>query len=213
MIDLLQRSSLERTLESVAGVLGGDAELWSAARTGDGDAFSRLFALHRDRVFRHAARMVDSAAEADDVAASAFFELWRKRGSVTLVDGSPLPWLLVVTTNLARNTRRGTARYRAVLDRLPRSLDLEDPADRALERVEHQRGESAVHVAMRQLSPADLNLLVLTALEGLTAQEASAALGLKEGTARSRLSRARARLRTTLTGAHASSLELMREEP
>jgi RNA polymerase sigma factor (sigma-70 family) len=196
----------------VAGVLSEDAELWSAALGGDGAAFTRLFVQHRDRVFRHAARLVDSSADADDVAASAFFELWRRRGSVTLVDGSPVPWLLVATTNLARNARRGTARYRAVLDRLPRSAELDDPAERALDRVERQRGEGAVRVAMRRLSVLDLNLLVLTALEGLTVQEAAAALELKEGTARSRLSRSRARLRTALTGAEANSLALMTEE-
>ena len=208
----MQPFGLERTFLSVVGVSSEDAELWSAALGGDGGAFTRLFIQHRDRVFRHAARLVDSSADADDVAASAFFELWRRRASVTLVDGSPVPWLLAAATNLARNSRRGTARYRAALDRLPRSVDLDDPADHALARVERQRGESALRVAMRRLSTVDLNLLVLTALEGLTVQEASAALGVKESTARSRLSRARARLRTALTDAEADSLALMTEE-
>ena len=187
------------------------ASLWKSALGGDAGAFARLFVQHRDRVFRHAARLVDSAADADDVAATAFFELWRRRADVTLVDGSPVPWLLITATNAARNSRRGTARYRAVLDRLPRSADAEDPAEQALERVRRQRGEGAVHVAMRQLGAVDLNLLVLTALEGLTVQESSVALGLKEGTARSRLSRVRARLRTVLTDDDANTLDLMTE--
>lgn len=189
-----------------------DTKLWGAAVSGDTAAFSRVFVAHRDRVFRHAARLVDSSAEADDVAAAAFFELWRRRDAVTLVGGSPVPWLLATTTNLARNARRGTARYRAVLDRLPRSVDLLDPADRALERVERERDESGIRAAMRCLSPTDLNLLVLTALEGLTVQEASKVLALKEGTARSRLSRARARLRTTLGNRDITSTELVTEE-
>lgn len=166
----------------------------------------------RSRVSGHAARLVDSAADADDVAAAAFFELWRRRSSVTVVQGSPLPWLLVTTTNLARNVRRGTARYRAVLERLPRSEELTDPADRALNRIASERGEGGVRRAMRQLSPVDLNLLVLTTLEGLSVQEASAALGLKEGTGRSRLSRARARLRTALTDDEQTSLALLTKE-
>lgn len=189
-----------------------DAELWRAALGGDGGAFTRLFVQHRDRVFRHAARLVDSPSDADDVAAAAFFELWRRRDTVSVVDGSPLPWLLVTATNLARNVRRGTARYRAVIDRLPRSQELADPAEQALTRVARHRGETGIRIAMRQLSATDLNLLVLTALEGLSVQEASAALGLKEGTGRSRLSRARARLRSALTDDEATSLALMAEE-
>lgn len=208
----MQRAALERTLLDVAGVRSEDAELWSAAAVGDASAFSRVFVAHRDRVFRHAARLVDSAAEADDVAAAAFFELWRRREKVALVDGSPVPWLLATTTNLARNARRGTARYRAVLDRLPRSTDLTDPAERALERVARDRDESGVRTAMRLLPSVDVNLLALTALEGLTVQEASEVLGLKEGTARSRLSRARARLRAVLGDRGFASTALVTEE-
>jgi RNA polymerase sigma factor (sigma-70 family) len=208
----MQRRGTERTSSDVVSILTDDAGLWSAALGGDGGAFTTLFAQHRDRVFRHAARLVDSPADADDVAAAAFFELWRRRDRVTVVDGSPLPWLLVTATNLARNVRRGTARYRAVLDRLPRSEELADPAEQALSRVERDRGESVVRIAMRQLSAIDLNLLMLTALEGLSVQDASAALGLKEGTGRSRLSRTRARLRTALTEDEATSLALMTEE-
>ena len=189
-----------------------DAELWSDALAGDGGAFTRFFVRHRDRVFRHAQRLVDSAADADDVAATAFFELWRQRDSETVVDGSPLEWLLVTTTNVARNVRRGTARYRAVLDRLPRSVVLTDPAEQALTRLARYRGETEVRIAMRQLSAVDLNLLMLTALEGLSVQEASAALGLKEGTGRSRLSRARARLRGALTDDETASVGLTTEE-
>jgi RNA polymerase sigma-70 factor (ECF subfamily) len=208
----VQRDGPDRTLLSVTGALSGDAELWDAASAGDGNAFTRLFVQHRDRVFRHAARMVDSPTDADDVVAAAFFELWRRRERVAVVDGSPVPWLLVTATNLARNVRRGTARYRAVLDRLPRSEEAEDPAEHALSRLARDRDESGVRSAMRQLAPVDLNLLLLTALEGLTVQEASIALGLKEGTGRSRLSRARARLRTALTTDEATALALTTEE-
>ena len=196
----------------MAGVRREDAEWWRAASTGDTTAFTRLFVEHRDRVFRHAARLTDSSAEADDVAAAAFFELWRRRAAITLVDGSPVPWLLATTTNLARNARRGTARYRAVLDRLPRSAGLADPAEQALERVERERDETGVRAAMQRLAPVDLNLLILTALEGFSVQEASAVLALREGTARSRLSRARARLRTALADRGLGAQELMTEE-
>ena len=83
-----------------------DVTLWSRARTGDGEAFGRVFDAHRERVYRHALRLVDTVHEAEDVTAVAFLELWRRRDHVRLVDGSVLPWLLVTAGNVARNQRR-----------------------------------------------------------------------------------------------------------
>ena len=93
---------------------------WAAVLESDGNAFAAVFDLHRDRVYHHALRMTTSVHDAEDVAAAAFFELWRRRRSVHLVNDSVLPWLLVTTTNLARNLTRGLRRYRALLATLPR---------------------------------------------------------------------------------------------
>jgi RNA polymerase sigma factor (sigma-70 family) len=174
--------------------IADETALWSRARSGDGRAFAAVFDAHRDRAFRHALRLVASAHDAEDVVAGAFFELWRKRDAVPVVDGSVLPWLLVTVTNLARNSGRGLRRYRAAIDRLPRSRDLADPAETAEERIARQD----LLTAVRSLGERDAALVLLTALEGLTPTEAAAALGLSPGAARVRLHRARKRLRTHL---------------
>lgn len=171
-----------------------ETELWSRARHGDGRAFAVLFDAHRDRSFRHALRLVDSAHDAEDVVAAAYFELWRRRDAVPLVDGSVLPWLLVTVTNLSRNVGRGRRRHRAAIDRLPRSRDLEDPARTAEERIERDR----LLAIVRGLPARDAALLLLTAVEECTPAEAAAALGIAPGTARVRLHRARARMRARL---------------
>lgn len=67
-----------------------DEALWRSTLVGDGKAFAALFRLHRDRVFRHAARLLESDEDADEVAASAFLALWRRRNAVVLVGGSVL---------------------------------------------------------------------------------------------------------------------------
>jgi RNA polymerase sigma-70 factor (ECF subfamily) len=174
--------------------IADETALWSRARSGDGRAFAAVFDAHRDRAFRHALRLVASAHDAEDVVAGAFFELWRKRDAVPVVDGSVLPWLLVTVTNLARNSGRGLRRYRAAIDRLPRSRDLADPAETAEERIARQD----LLAAVRSLGERDAALVLLTALEGLTPTEAAAALGLSPGAARVRLHRARKRLRAHL---------------
>ena len=61
----------------------------------------------------------DSWPDAEDVAASAFLELFRRRDDVRVVNGSVLPWLLVTASNLARNSARARRRYQEFLARLP----------------------------------------------------------------------------------------------
>lgn len=187
-----------------------EASWWAAACAGDGQAFSRLFALHRDDVFRYARRLLDSASDADDVAAMAFLELWRRRDTVRVVDGSVRPWLLVTAANLARNLRRGARRWRLVLDQLPRNTDAADPADIAVGNISRDRGDTPLGAALRRLHPTDLALLTLTVFEGYTVAEAAVVLGLADVTARSRLSRARARLRHQLRPDQSESLAIPR---
>ncbi|MEJ5946975.1 sigma-70 family RNA polymerase sigma factor [Pseudokineococcus basanitobsidens] len=171
-----------------------DEAWWSAGLRGDADAVGRLFDRHHARVHRHACRLLTSSADAEDVTAAAFFELWRRRRDVRLVNDSVLPWLLVTTTNLARNSARGTRRYRALLERLPRQHHSADAADEVLAGVV----DADVAAALRALRPVDAQLLALVVLEGLPVADAAAAAGLTTGAAKTRLHRARARLRASL---------------
>jgi DNA-directed RNA polymerase specialized sigma24 family protein len=92
---------------------------WEQTCAGDGDAFGRIFDRYRQRLYRHSYRLVPDRADADDVVAIAFFEAWRRRDSARFVDGSILPWLLVIATNSAHNVSRSARRYRALLAKLP----------------------------------------------------------------------------------------------
>ncbi|MCB2174463.1 MAG: sigma-70 family RNA polymerase sigma factor [Actinomycetales bacterium] len=176
---------------------GGDA-LWSRARAGDGEAFGRVFDAHRERVYRHALRLVGTAHEAEDVTAVAFLELWRRRDHVRLVDGSVLPWLLVTAGNVARNQRRATRRYRRFLAALPRPGEAPDAAEPALAGALGM--DPDLREALRTLPAPDLHLLTLVALEDCTIADAAAVLGIGEGAAKTRLHRIRTRLRGQLAG-------------
>jgi RNA polymerase sigma-70 factor (ECF subfamily) len=177
--------------------VASDEALWRLSLDGDGEAFGALFDRHRDRVFRHACRLVDSRQDAEDVAASAFLELWRRRAHVRLVERSVLPWLLVATTNIARNTARGTRRYRQLLDRLPRARDEPDVAETAF--GSHALGVDArLWAALRALNKTDAHLFVLVALESYPVVAAAEQLELSVSAARARLHRVRARLREQL---------------
>lgn len=173
-------------------LLGMDADpgLWERVRAGDELALGALFDRHEARLFRHAARLLTSREDAKDAVTIAFFELWRKRETVRLVDGSPLPWLLTTVSHCARNLERSGRRYRTLLERVPAVRDHVDPV---------VPDESGVLAALKRLSAREQSVLVLSVLEGYPDREVAQVLGIPVGTVKSRLSRAKARLRTELT--------------
>jgi RNA polymerase sigma factor (sigma-70 family) len=113
---------------------------------------------------------------------------------VRLKEGRALPWLLGVATNVLRNRWRAERRHRAALQRLPleRSPDFAAEADG---RLDDERRMRAALRAVAKLPRRERDVLALCGWAGLSYDDAAVALGLPVGTVRSRLSRARARLR------------------
>ena len=173
----------------------GDASDWARVREGDPAALGVLFDRHEARLFRHACRLLTSREDAKDAVTIAFFELWRKRSSVRLVDGSPLPWLLNTVSYAARNLERSGRRYRTLIARAPRP----EPT-----REMFGSDESGVLAALKRLPAREQSVVVLTVLEGYPDHEAAETLGIPVGTVKSRLARARARLRDEMTAMEAS---------
>jgi len=168
-----------------------ETAIWQRLQANEPLAYAELFDLHSTRVYRRALGILGNVHDAEDVTAAAFFELWRKHRGIRPVNGSVLPWLLVTVVNLCRNHVRGLARYRATLNSLPRTERAVDPADIVAETLDGSR----ILATINDLGRVDAALLVLTAVEGYSVAEAAAALGLRPGAARMRLSRARTRVR------------------
>jgi RNA polymerase sigma-70 factor (ECF subfamily) len=170
-----------------------DAADWARVLAGDGEAFGRIFDRRAAQVRRQARRLLDRPADVEDAVAVVFLEAWRRRTAVTVVDGSLLPWLLVTATNVARNIRRGRARYDGLLSRLPAPPPAPDPSAAF--------DEQHLVDAMRALSLADQQVLTLCVLEGWSERDAAAALQVAPGTVKSRLHRAKQRLALRVTRA------------
>lgn len=167
-----------------------DEALWVRVRAGDESALGALFDRHEARLFRHARRLLAAREDAKDAVTIAFFELWRKREAVRLVDGSPLPWLLNTVSNSARNLERSGRRYRALLARTP--VAAHHPAPSASD-------ETGILAALKRLPAREQSVLVLTVLEGYPDRAAAETLGIPVGTVKSRLARAKAKLREEMT--------------
>jgi RNA polymerase sigma factor (sigma-70 family) len=173
-----------------------DEVLWCQVVNGDGDAFGVLFDRHHDRVWRHALKVLSLPHLAEDVTAVVFYEAWRRRVNVQIVNDSILPWLLVTTNNTLRNHVRQQRRYRHFLGQLPPPMDSADIADGIAEADESSFKTSALREAFARLRAQVRDVLTLCVIEGLGAKEAGAAVGIADGTVKSRLHRAKSRLGT-----------------
>ena len=180
-----------------------DAALWLEAVSGTESSFGVVYDRYRRHIFRKAYARVRNVHDAEDVVAMVFLEAWRKRSEVRFVDGSLRPWLLVVTVNVTLNRERTDRRYRRLLSKLPAGEHVPDASTAVHDMIEHQESAADIQVAMTKLSAAEQRIVELCLVEELPLAAAAAALDIPVGTVKSRLHRARKRLRvelgTTLT--------------
>ncbi|MFJ6722313.1 RNA polymerase sigma factor [Streptomyces sp. NPDC091259] len=131
---------------------------------------------------------------AEDVVSLTFLEAWRLRETLDGVT-SHRAWLFGIATNVIRNTRRAARRHREAIARLPPSHAVPDPADAVVSRITDAAQAAAALAVLNRLRRADREVLLLHVWSGLSHEEVATACGVPVGTVRSRLSRARARLR------------------
>ncbi|MFJ8794086.1 RNA polymerase sigma factor [Streptomyces sp. NPDC102462] len=171
-------------------------DLRTRTRAGDPDAFAALFDAYARAVYNHAFRLTADWSVAEDVMSATFLEAWRLRGKVDTEGGSLRPWLLSITTNVARNHCRSNRRYRAAAAAsAAAAADIRDHADEVAGQVDDRRRISATLTALGALKRPEREVLVLCLWEGMEYVDAARTLGIPVGTVRSRLSRARKRLR------------------
>jgi RNA polymerase sigma-70 factor (ECF subfamily) len=172
-----------------------DEQLWSSITAGDETAFGWLFDRYSRAVYNHAFRLTGSWSTAEDVTQATFLVAWRRRGAARLVEGSALPWLLVVATNAVRSEWRSARRWLALLRRLPMERQPDgDLAEEVAARLDDERRMTEILAVVRRLSPAEREAVALCLWSGVSYADAAAVLGISEVAVRSRVSRARSRL-------------------
>lgn len=171
-----------------------DAALWLRSCNGDGDAFGQLFDRHYLEVYRRCLSLTGNVAAAEDLVSAVFLQAWRRRHVVQL-DPSILPWLIGVSTNLAKNHWRATRRYRRLIDQLPPPPSSPDHAEATVDQVDNRARIRQVERTLRTLPEAERVVVRLCAVGGMTQAEAAAVLGIPVGTVKTRLARARDKLR------------------
>ena len=167
----------------------------SAVREQTPEDFGELFKRHSQAIYNFCFRRTGDWTLAEDLTSAVFLEAWRKRTRVDLVSEPPLPWLYGVATNVLRNHARSLRRFRAALERLPAPDPEPDFAEEAGERLTDEHQMRAVLAVVDRLPRREREVLALCVWAELSYGEAAVALDLPIGTVRSRLARARGRLR------------------
>jgi RNA polymerase sigma-70 factor (ECF subfamily) len=173
-----------------------DAELVAAIARGNLEALGDLFERHEPSVRRYLARLGLGPSDADDLVQATFLEVVQAAGRFDL-ERPVRSWLLGIATILVRRRRRTVRRYAARLAawsgiakgrRVPTPDEVFD-GDEAFQRFQR---------AFDRLSPKKREAFVLVTLEGLSGEEAAAALGIPVNTVWTRLHHARQDLRAAL---------------
>ncbi len=184
-----------------------DGELWRRGVDGEPEVFGVLFDRHAKAVYNFVFRRLGSWSEAEDLTSLVFLHAWRRRDDVVLVHDSALPWLLRTADFVVRNERR-RRRFRGLnLTRQVPATDEPDHADRVAARIDDEREANRLRELLRKLPRHEQEIVELCFWSGLDAQSAAVALGVPLGTVKSRLARARKRLRDLSVAVPSDSLE------
>ncbi len=178
-----------------------ETETIKVAQKGNLAAFNRLVMAYQRLAYNVAFRVMGDADAAADATQEAFIKAFRSIGQYR--GGSFKSWLLRIVSNTCydhlrynhRRPREPLTPEEGDADYAPHLLD---PAERPEEAVERKELGDMLQHAINQLPPDQRLILVLSDAEGFSYQEIAETTNLALGTVKSRLSRARVKLREML---------------
>ena len=182
--------SKELTVSPVA-----DEEVARRSCDGDVEAFESLYRQHAARIYTLACRIAGSAEDGEDLLQEIFLQAYRKLGTYK-GDAAIGTWLYRLAVNHCLDYVRGRA---AKMKKLTDTLDGEH-SHQPLAPRETLDARLDLERALERLPDGCREAFVLHDIEGLDHREVGQLLGIAEGTSKSQVFKARARLRTFLEG-------------
>jgi RNA polymerase sigma-70 factor (ECF subfamily) len=169
-----------------------DAEqMLTCARAGDRAAIEALLATHRAMVYRYGRRVCPTMADAEDAVQDALWAATQAIRAFRGAAGGIVSWLFTI---VRRHCYRALARVGTEPAAASSALGATAQATPE-EDVAARQQSAALATALAALDPLHREVILLRDVEGLTAPEAAARLGVSIDAVKSRLHRARARLR------------------
>lgn len=180
-----------------------DAALLTASLA-DAELFALVYDRHAAALYRFAARRLGPEL-AEDAVAEAMLAAFRVRHRYDPARPDARPWLLgILTREISQHRRTERARYRALSRAVVDREGQEGPADRVAAQVAAQSVRGPLAAALAGLNPRDRDVLLLVAWADLSYLEVADVLEIPVGTVRSRLNRARRKVREALPDLHLS---------
>jgi RNA polymerase sigma-70 factor (ECF subfamily) len=176
-----------------------ETELVERARRGDLRAWETIVRTHQGIAFRTAYVLAGNPADAEEAAQDGFVKAYRALGRFHR--GAPFrPWLLRIVANEARNRRRSAARRERLSLRAAAEARPGDAVPSPEAALFARESQEQLLAAIERLSEDHRDAIVCRYVLDLSEDETAAALGVRRGTVKSRLSRALERLREELEG-------------
>jgi RNA polymerase sigma factor (sigma-70 family) len=191
--------------EAEASAAADDAAVIQLSRH-EPEHFTELFRRHAPHIQRYVVHRLGPDA-ADDIVAETFLLAFRQRNSYDQTRADARPWLYGIATNLIGRHRRAEIRLYRALARTGADPVMESFTDRVDDRVSASTASRRVADALARLPKEHRDTLLLVAWADLSYEEVATALGVPVGTVRSRISRARSKLRRTLGGTNPAAFD------
>ncbi|MEY2424662.1 MAG: hypothetical protein QOI61_234 [Actinomycetota bacterium] len=164
-----------------------------AASIASPEAFGEVFDRHATTLYRYFVRRV-GPSDADDLTSDAFRIAFERRDAYDLERPNARPWLYGIATNLVARRNRSAGRRDRAVARLGAD-EQSDVAERVTDQLAAAQLLPRVRSAIGELPEGDREAIVLFAWENLPYEDIALALDVPVGTVRSRISRARGKLR------------------
>lgn len=182
-----------------SGMNGPEDEirLVALAKGGDARAFGALVERHQNRIFRFILKSIDSPAEARDLTQETLLQAYRCLASFNGTSRFST-WLTGIALNLVRNQIRQAPKRQIVEYNEENMANMANPLDDPSLYHQQQARLGVLAVAIEAL-PADMQeYLTLIGMDGHSYEEVARRLDVPLGTVKSRISRARQKLRQEL---------------
>ena len=177
-----------------------DELLLRRAQGGDPEAFGQLMQPLEQLVWRVCWHYTGNREAAEDCGQEAMVRIWRSLGNYR-GDCALESWIYRIAANCCMDWLRKKKRDRSVsIEPLrEQGFDPADPAPGTEEQAVRKDESRRLREAVAQLPEDQRDALILTQLEKVPYEEAARRLGVEEGTVKSRVNRAKARLKEMLS--------------
>ncbi len=194
-----------------------DEEAMSLVQKGNMDAFAELASRYEKKLLNFLNRFVGNVAQAEDLVQATLLRIYQSRGRFK-GSGRFSTWLYTIAANLARDYLRKTKKYRFISLEAPvgqssNVIDFyEADGESAYERLQRNEVAGVVRLAVSKLPRHQRMAILLSHYENMSYEEIAKILRCSKGTVKSRIFRAKMRMKEFLADYVAGKKALQGDE-